>query len=194
MYWMSTQALSPSAPARAPRRAGSVLLGAVLVAAVAAVAIALGTGGGDSRAGARELRGPGFTLAYPAGWAPAGAAQLARTPGRPAAVVRRADGKGIVIVRAKAAPRDGSLRALTADLTKRLGKRFPDFRFVSSRVVRVRGGNAFLYTFLRTRERTAQSIALVKVGATSYTLDAVAAAGDQRAARETAAIVRSFGR
>ena len=60
--------------------------------------------------------------------------------------------------------------------------------------MRVRGGNAFLYTFLRTRERTAQSIALVKVGATSYTLDAVAASGDQRAARETAAIVRSFGR
>jgi hypothetical protein len=57
----------------------------------------------------------------------------------------------------------------------------------------VRGGNAFLYTFVRTRQKTAQSIALVKVGRQSFTLDAVATAGDPRAAREVAAIVRSFG-
>ena len=36
-------------------------------------------------------------------------------------------------------------------------------------------------------------IALVRVGKTNFTLDAVAAAGDVRAAREVAAIVRSFG-
>jgi hypothetical protein len=60
-------------------------------------------------------------------------------------------------------------------------------------VTRVRAGNAFLYTFVRTKQKTAQSIALVRVGRTNFTLDAVAASGDPRAAREVAAIVRSFG-
>jgi hypothetical protein len=170
----------------------------VLLAAVAGAAIAAGVltaSGGDSASPerAKELRGPGFELAYPAGWAPTPADELAKLPGRPVAVVRRGDGKGVVIVRRKGAPRDQTLKALTADLNKSLRKRFADFRFVSARVARVRAGNAFLYTFVRTRQKTAQSIALVRVGKANFTLDAVAASGDARAAREVAAIVRSFG-
>ena len=98
-----------------------------------------------------------------------------------------------MVVRRKSAPHDQSLRALTRDLTTGLKRRFPDFRFVSARVTPVRGGTAFLYTFVRTGQKTAQSIALVKVGKTNFTLDAVAAAGDARGAQEVAAIVRSFG-
>lgn len=170
-----------------------------LLAALAGAAIAAGvlsaTGGSDApeRQGATELRGPDFALAYPAGWAPTRADALARMPGRPAAVIRRPDGKGTVIVRRKGTPEDQSLKALTRDLNAGLGKRFTDFRFVSAKVTPVRGGNAFLYTFVRTRAKTAQSIALVRVGETSFTLDAVAASGNVRAAREVAAIVRSFG-
>jgi hypothetical protein len=191
---MSSEALP--APLRVPARRRTALI--VLVAALAGAAIAVGvmlagSGGSSGPAKAKELRGPDFALAYPAGWAPLPADQLARVAGKPAAVVRRPDGKGVVIVRRKAAPRDQSLRSLTRGLTAGLERRFPDFSFVSSRVVRVRGGNAFLYTFLRTRAKTAQSIALVRVGEASFTLDAVAASGDQQAAGEVAAIVRSFG-
>jgi hypothetical protein len=163
-------------------------------AAIAAgVLTATGGDGTNTPQHAKELRGPGFALAYPAGWAPTNGGSLAKLPGHPAALVRRADGKGVVVVRRKAAPRNQSLKALTADLGKGLTKRFPDFRFVSARVMRVRGGNAFLYTFVRTRAKTAQSIALVRVGKANFTLDAVASSGDVRAAREVAAIVRSFG-
>ena len=169
-----------------------------LLAALAGAALAAGllsAGGGESAPQrAKELRGPGFAVGYPAGWAPVSADELAHMPGRPVAVVRRADGKGVVIIRRKGAPEDQSLKALTRDLNAGMAKRFPDFRFVSSRVTRVRGGNAFLYTFLRTKQKTAQSIALVRVGQSNFTLDAVAAADDVRAAREVAAIVRSFGR
>lgn len=191
---MSSEALP--APLRVPARRRTALI--VLVAALAGAAIAVGvmlagSGGSSGPAKAKELRGPDFALAYPSGWAPLPADQLARVAGKPAAVVRRPDGKGVVIVRRKAAPRDQSLRSLTRGLTAGLERRFPDFSFVSSRVVRVRGGNAFLYTFLRTRAKTAQSIALVRVGEASFTLDAVAASGDQQAAGEVAAIVRSFG-
>jgi hypothetical protein len=191
---MNSQVLAAPLPSSSRRR--TLLI--ALLAAMAGAAIAFGAltaTGGDSteRPRATELRGPDFALAYPAGWAPTRADELAKMPGHPAAVVRRDDGKGVVIVRRKGTPEDQSLKALTRDLNAGLGKRFADFRFVSAKVTRVRGGNAFLYTFVRTRAKTAQSIALVRVGTTSFTLDAVAASGDVRAAREVAAIVRSFG-
>lgn len=194
MYEMNSQVLAAPLP-RASRRRTLLLalLAAVAGAAIAAGILAASSGDSSSPQRAKELRGPGFELAYPAGWAPARAAELAKLPGRPVAVVRRADGKGVVIVRRKGAPEDQSLKALTRDLNAGLSRRFSDFRFVSARVTRVRGGNAFLYTFVRTKQKTAQSIALVRVGQANFTLDAVAASGDARAAREVAAIVRSFG-
>lgn len=192
MYEMNSQVLAAPLEVTHSRRR-TILI--ALLAAVAGAALAAGFlfgFGDDASSGSKratELSGPGFALAYPAGWKPAPAKG---TEGA-AAIIRRSDGKGVVIVRRKGAPRDQSLRALTRGLTAGLERRFSDFRFVSARVARVRGGNAFLYTFVRTRQKTAQSIALVKVGKATFTLDAVAAAGDPRAAQEVAAIVRSFG-
>jgi hypothetical protein len=195
MYEMNSQVLAAPLVVTSRRRSLWVVLLAALAGAAVAAGLLIGMRG-DTPAkpkGATELRGPGFALAYPARWKPVPAGQTAGVEGHPAAIVRRSDGKGIVVVRRKSAPADQSLRKLTRDLSAGLQRRFPDFRFVSARVADVRGGTAFLYTFVRTRQKTAQSIALVKVGTTSFTLDAVAASGDPRAAREVAAIVRSFG-
>lgn len=194
MYEMTSQALPSTLPVANRRRTLGVALVAALIGA-AAVALLLGAGvtGGDSRPGSKELRGPGFALAYPAGWVPLTTEQLTELKGQATAVVRRPDGHGTVIVRRKAAPKDQSLRALTRGLTAGLERRFDDFRFVSARVVQTRGGEAFLYTFTRSKAKTAQSIALVRVGSANYTLDAVARSDDPGAAREVAAIVRSFG-
>jgi hypothetical protein len=192
---MTSQALSSPLPVSARRRTLLVALLAAVAGAAIAAALLLGTSGGTSDASrSTTIDGGDFSIAFPAGWSAVKADRLAKLPGRPAAMVRRNDGHGTVIVRRKATPKDQSLKALTKGLTAQLDRRFPDFRFVSSRVVRLRGGNAFLYTFLRTRAKSAQSIAIVRVGNTSFTLDAVAAGGDNRAAREVAAIVRSFGR
>jgi hypothetical protein len=194
MYEMNSQVLAAPLPRTSRKRTLlSALLAALAGAAIAAGMLVATRDDAPAPAHAKELRADDFALAYPAGWAPTRADELAKLPGRPAAIVRRTDGKGVVIVRRKAAPRDQSLKALTRDLSAGLEKRFDDFRFVSSRVARVRAGNAFLYTFVRTKQKTAQSIALVRVGNTNFTLDAVAASGDPRAAREVAAIVRSFG-
>ena len=194
MYEMNSQVLAAPLPRTSRRRTLLIaLLAALAGAAIAAGMLAATRDDAPAPAHAKELRADDFALAYPAGWAPTRADELAKLPGRPAAIVRRKDGKGVVIVRRKAAPRDQSLKALTRDLSAGLDKRFDDFRFVSSRVARVRAGKAFLYTFVRTKQKTAQSIALVRVGNTNFTLDAVAASGDPRAAREVAAIVRSFG-
>lgn len=192
---MDSQVLAAPLEVTSRRRTVWVALLAALAGAAVAAAVVL-TAGGDEPSRpkpATELRGPGFALAYPSGWKPVPAAGLAGVQGKPAAIVRRGDGKGIVVVRRKHVPRDQSLRGLTRDLTAGLERRFEDFRFVSARVTRLRAGTAFLYTFVRTRQKSAQSIALVKVGRTEFSLDAVAAAGDPRAAREVAAIVRSFG-
>jgi hypothetical protein len=195
MYEMNSQVLAAPLEVTSRRRPLRIALLAALAGAAITAGLLVGLGGDSpsKRKGATELRGAGFALAYPAGWKAASAKELAAVKGHPAAIVRRGDGKGIVVVRRKGAPRDQSLRALTRDLTSDLRHRFADFRFVSARLSRVRGGTAFLYTFVRTQQKTAQSIALVKVGKANFTLDAVASAGDARSAQEVAAIVRSFG-
>jgi len=195
MYEMNSQVLAAPLPRSSRKRSLLIALLAVLAGAAIAAGALVAARGDDSPAPqhATTLHGPGFAIAYPAGWAPVKADALARMPGHPVAVIRRRDGKGTVVVRRKGAPKDQSLKALTRDLNKGLAKRFPDFRFVSARVARTRAGNTFLYTFLRTEQKTAQSIALVRVGQANFTLDAVATSGDVRGAREVAAIVRSFG-
>lgn len=192
---MTSQALPSPLRVTTRRRTVLIALVAALVGAAATAAVLLGVGSGDtpSAAKAKQLRGPGFALAYPAGWTPLSADELARAKGSQAAVLRKGDGTGTVVVRRKPAPRDQSLRALTGDLTKGLERRFPDFRFISARVVPIRGGKAFLYTFTRTDAKIAQSIALIRVGKANFTIDAVARSGQTRTAREVAAIVRSFG-
>jgi hypothetical protein len=195
MYEMNSQVLAAPLEVTSRRRPLLIALLAALAGAAITAGLLVGLGGDSpsKHKGAIELRGPGFALAYPAGWKATPAKELAAVKGHPAAIVRRGDGKGVVVVRRKGAPRDQSLRSLTRDLTSDLRHRFSDFRFVSARLTRVRGGTAFLYTFVRTQQKTAQSIALVKVGKANYTLDAVASAGDARSAQEVVAIVRSFG-
>ena len=195
MYEMSSQALPAPLRVTTRRRTIIVALVAALAGAALAAVLITGIGSGDgSEPRAKELRGKGFTLAYPAGWAPVSADGLATMRAKPAAVVRRVDGNGTVVVRQTAAPKDQSLRKLTRDLTTGLQRRFPDFSFVSARVVPVRAGDAFLYTFARTKARTAQTVALVRVGRANFTVNGIARTGDPRAAQEVAAIVRSFGR
>src|SRR3954453_18224995 len=130
---MNSQVLAAPLPSSSRKRSLLIaLLAAVAGAAIAAgVLTASGGDGADAPQHAKELRGPAFALAYPAGWAPARAGTLAKLPGRPAAavappaggppprrrrrprrrgppaaLVRRADGKGVVVVRRKAAPRN----------------------------------------------------------------------------------------
>lgn len=189
---MDSQVLAAPLQVASRRRKLVNALVAALAGAAIAAAILIANGRADSPSGpaATELRGPGFTIAYPSGWQPVPAAKL---PEGATAMVRRTDGNGAVVIRRKSKPRDQSLRALTRDLNTGLKRRFADFRFVSSRVARTRAGSAFLYTFVRTRRQTAQSIALVKLGSAHFTLDGVASTRDPQVAREVAAVVRSFG-
>jgi hypothetical protein len=145
-------------------------------------------------AAARTWAAPGhaFTLSVPRGWEAARSKQLASLPSHPVALLRRADGRGTVVVR-PSAPVRTSGTALAAGLGRQLRKRFPGFQAVSARAVHVRGGQAFVYTFVHGRGRTVQSLALVATRGRAYAIDAVAPAGAADAAREIGAIVASFG-
>jgi hypothetical protein len=172
-----------------PSRRGTLkfLFAALLGAAVAAV-IVLAVTGQEAPAQPKPVvfKGKDFAVAAPKGWKSAKAQN-----GNGLALER--SGRGVVVVKTTPAPKDQSLDKLTKGLTTELGKRFPDFKFVSAKVQQLRGGPAYLFTFVRTKQGTAQSIALVKLGATNYTIDTVTKSDDQAAATEAAAIVRSFG-
>ena len=187
---MSTRTVNVSLPV--PTRGGllkSIL--AALVGAAIAVAVVLSVTGpsGGSAPTSEAFRGKGFALAAPKGWTAASNEKLADKP----ALMLERPGRGVVIVKTGPAPEDQSLEKLTSGLSSRLEKRFPDFRFVSARVQQLRGGPAYLFTFVRTKQGTAQSIALVRLGGVSYTIDTVTKSGDTATASEAAGIVRSFG-
>jgi hypothetical protein len=171
------------------------LAGAATVLVVALVAVlALRAGGdGDGPAAAPRYRSAdrAFTVAVPAGWRAAGAKELAGTPSRPAAVLRRTDRRGVVVIRRRATLARSS-RSLTRDLSAQLGRRFPGLKPVGARTVRLASGPAYVYTFARPSAGTVHSIAVAPRRGGTYTIDGVASARARDAAAQIGSIVRSF--
>jgi hypothetical protein len=194
---VTTHAL-PHRPAfHAARHTALVALGSALAGGLAILAL-IGlvrlAGGSGERAAAHAYTAPGhaFSIAVPGGWSALSGADLARVPGGAAALLRRADGRGIVVVR-RSAPVRGDLRAVAVALTSDLSRRFAGFRLVSARLGRVRAGGAFLYTFVRGPRGAAQSLAITRVRGVTYRIDSVVRGDSPDAAREAGAIVGSFG-
>jgi hypothetical protein len=182
-----------SAP-RAPRRRGPALTAAAVVAIVlAGIAAALALHpAGDAGAPARyTARDKAFSVVVPDGWRALRPAERRAVPGAPAAVLRRAGGTGVVVIRERPALA-GNGRSLTRDLTAQLARRFKGVRPVTSRTVELAGGPAYVYTFARPTAGRVQSIAVAPRAGRTYTLDAVALAGARDVAAQVGAIVRSF--
>jgi hypothetical protein len=192
----SADRLIVPALASAPRPRGRVLIAAaalVLFAAAALAAMLVPGSHGAPGAPTARFHAPdrAFSVVLPAGWTAAGAAQLRAMPSSPAAVLRRTDGRGLVVIRKRAALA-GSARSLTRDLTTQLGRRFRGLEPVSARTVPLHGGPAYVYTFARPAAGRVQSVAVAPRGDRTYTLDAVAGAGAPDAAAQVGAILRSF--
>ena len=188
----------------------------VITALLAGVVIALGAvlvlGGDDDEGGSSstkttaakpeaalkdgaELKGPGdaFTLRYPKkGWQALTQKDLGQQATQGVAGVRRADGGAIVIVQERQGKLGTKLEQLPDDLTKQLKKSIKDFRFVDSNPVTLPAGKAVSYTFLRTKSDRVQNLVVIPVGDRTYTLNSLIGGKQRDAAREVAAIVRSF--
>lgn len=184
-----------SAPAclRRPPARWTIALTPVVLAAMVVLLVALGQGGRTTPA-SPAVSGPPdapFEVEYPRNWRALGEAQRLQLPGQPLAVLRRADGQGTVIV-AKRAPLTTPLEQLPAALERKLGRRFPDFREIGAKVVRLGDSPALVYTFARTKTGAAQSLVVVPSGDHSFTLNAVVAPHAPEAAREVGAILATF--
>ena len=177
-----------SAPRRPPRRA---LLAAAALAVVLAGAVAALVLRPDGEHAPARLRTAAFAVVVPDGWRALRPAELRAVPGTPAAMLRRADGRGVVVVRERAALA-GNDRSLTRDLTAQLGRRFEGMKPVTARTVALPGGPAYVYTFARPSAGRVQSIAVAPRAGRTYTLDAVAGAGARDVAAQVGAILRSF--
>jgi hypothetical protein len=126
-----------------------------------------------------------FAIAYPAGWQAVPASQ--------GVVLRRADRKGLIVVRPVTMPANEPLSKLAGQITAQLKRRFTDFKLVNARVAQTRGGTGFLYTFARTKAGVVQSILVARAGTRIYSLYAVAPAAQPEIARQTGQILSTFG-
>jgi hypothetical protein len=170
----------------------------LLVAGIAAAGLGLfalinALGGDDGQSGGRVTGSSGdeFTLSYPQSWRPVSGEDLERIPGKPLAVVRRREGKGFVILRReKRAPRN--FGAFSADLTKALDRRVPDFQKRSSKVIEISAGKAFFYSYIRRSKGTVHTVVLVPAGERSYVLNTVSQGDAPDVARQVARIILAF--
>jgi len=180
-------------PARVVRLRTLFVVAALALLALAAFVV-VNSIDGDGKGSQGQLKGgskDAFTLTYPASWRPLSQEEIDRLPSSPLAVVRRKDGKGLVVLRReKRAPRNFS--AFSADLTRALDRRVSDFQKRSSRTIKVRAGSAFFYSYIRKTKGTVHTVALVPAGARSYVLNTVSPGGAEDVARQIARIILSF--
>lgn len=161
---------------------------------VTGLALALGaflllTGGrhAATAAAAPTWKAPGgaWSISAPRGWH-----AVALKDG--GAVLQRADHRGTVVVRPAGAVKLG-YPALVKQLAASLKRRFTDVQTADVRTAPLGTGTGLLYSFVRTRARTVQAIAIAPAGPSrSYVLNVVAPGGAAPVVREMAAMVRSF--
>jgi hypothetical protein len=181
-----------SAAAVRPRRRRLIAVlacAAVVLAALVAV-LALRPHGDDAPARFRSAD-KAFSLVLPDGWRALRGAELRAVPSAPVAVLRRTDGRGVVVVHERPALASSS-RSLTRALTAQVTRRFRGVQPVSARTVALPGGPAYVYTFARPAAGRVQSIAVAPRAGRTYTLDAVAGSGARDVAAQVGAILRSF--
>lgn len=147
----------------------------------------------DEAPGVRTVTGQGgaFELDYPAGWTAASPGDLRADATKPAALVRRGDGRGIVMVHERA-PLDGTLESLERDLRRQVARKIPDARPVAMRTVQLATGPALSYTFVRERSGLVQGIVAAPTPVRTYLIDSVAQGDAPEVARQVGAIVRSL--
>jgi hypothetical protein len=175
---------------RSRRRVLAAILLGIALGVIAFFVVRALAGGDDDE---RNLEGPdgSFTLSYPAGWDRLSNEELEKLPGSPLAAVREENRKGIVVISGQAQV-TRNLDDLSRQLRRQLKKELPDFRQVSSGRVTIEAGPAFSYTYVRRRRGTVHNVVAVPVNSGGYTLNSAVQGGDEDAARQAGAIIRSF--
>ena len=161
---------------------------AIAGALVLALCLAISGGGAEAKPAAKAppwtASDGAYSIAIPRGW-------RASASGPAATVIERADKRGVVVIRRRAAVTE-PLQALAGKLQRRLRKQVPDFQPAGTRLATVGGRPGLVYTFVRANANQVQSVVVAPAGDRSYTLDLVADGDAPEVARELAGMVRSF--
>src|SRR5215218_1960487 len=175
-----------------PRRRWPWVVGALVAIAIAAAAVwyfvLRDTGP------ANEVTGPSsapFSVDLPQGWKPLAADQLEQLAGSPLALLKKADGTGVVIINAQP-PTAASLQDLAKRLETKLADTIPDFKLIDEKTINVKAGQAASITYAREKKGTANSLVVVPAGGHVYTLSATVPSGEKIAAQQVQAIISSF--
>jgi hypothetical protein len=183
---------SPASPERRRRPSPRLALGGALLAlAVLAAAVVLSLTSGDDRRTVTGPAGNDYRVVLPSGWRSLPNGELTNLPGRPLGVLRRDDGKGLVVIRREGRP-PASFSAFAKQLDREFERRLPDFQRRSVRALQIGAGRAWFYSYIRTRSGTAHSVVLVPADGGSYVLNTVARGGEQAVAKEIGRMIISF--
>jgi hypothetical protein len=179
-------------PEASPRRRWPLLLAVLAIVALAAAAVWFFAIRDDGES--KTVRGPAsapFTLTRPDGWESLSKKRLSALPGHPLAVLRQKKGNGAVVVNVERGS-SPSLSKLSRELESKLKQKIPDFKFVGSRTVTVKAGQAQLISYARAKKGTANSLLVVPAGGKTFSLSVVVPASQRAGARDAAKILSSF--
>jgi hypothetical protein len=182
----------PASPERGRRPSPRLVLSSALLAlAILATVALLSLAGGDDRTTVTGPAGNDYRVLLPDGWRSLGSARLTKLPRQPVGVLRRDDGRGLVVIRREGRP-PASFSTFAKELDREFERRLPDFQRRSVRALRINAGRAWFYSYIRTRSGTAHSVVLVPADGGSYVLNTVARGGEQAVAKEIGGMIISF--
>jgi hypothetical protein len=183
---------SPASPERRRRPSPRLALGgAMLALATLATVLVLSLVSGDDRATVTGPAGDDYRVLLPDRWRSVPKEKLTNLPGRPLGMLRRDDGRGLVVIRREGRP-PASFSVFAKELDREFERRLPDFQRRSVRALRIDAGRAWFYSYIRTRSGTAHSVVLVPADGGSYVLNTVARGGEQAVAKEIGRMIISF--
>ena len=177
----------------------ALILGVVVAVGAAVAAVLIFTGGNDkssssgTASSSSSSKADAFKISYPDSWTPLAKDKLKGLPGHPLSVIKRKDGKGLVVVRREQGAPPGNLKTLGDSLGKQLKKRIPDLKLRSQKVVKLKTGPALFTSYIRKKTGTVQSVIVVPApGKRVFTLNTVSRGGANDVARETGRMILSF--
>jgi hypothetical protein len=180
------------------RSRAALILGIALAVVAAVAAVLIFSGGGSDKSGgtassSSSSKADAFKINYPDSWTPLPKDKLKALPGQPLSVIKRKDGKGLVVVRREQGAPPGNLKSLGASLGTQLKKRIPDLKLRSQKVVKLKTGPALFTSYIRKKTGTVQSVIVVPApGKRVFTLNTVSRGGANDVARETGRMILSF--
>jgi len=87
----------------------------------------------------------------------------------------------------------GDAAAFAHQLDAEFRKKLPnDYRPVEAKLVVLPAGKAFLFSYVRTKKRTLNTLVIVPVPARSYVFNAISVPGDKEVAGDIGTILKSF--